>query len=79
MGNTDLPSWKNLYRRFYEDKVLGKISEDVCVNLLEKYYAEQNNLPEEVKRLEARLNAVKQDENDVDEFIKRLNKYTDVQ
>ncbi|MDE5992165.1 MAG: DUF4368 domain-containing protein, partial [Oscillospiraceae bacterium] len=28
---------------------------------------------------ESRLNSVKQDENDVDEFIKRLKKYTDVQ
>ena len=63
----------------YEDKVIGKIPEDVCVNLLEKYQAEQKQLIEEVEQLEAKLNAVKQDENDVEEFIKRLKKYTDVQ
>lgn len=32
-----------------------------------------------VESLEARVNSAKQDENDVDEFIKRLKKYTDVQ
>ena len=49
------------------------------MNLLEKYQAEQKQLSEEVEQLEAKVNAVKQDENDVEEFIKRLKKYTDVQ
>ena len=49
------------------------------MSLLEKYQAEQKSLSEDVERLEAKLNAVKQDENDVEEFIKRLKKYTDVQ
>lgn len=69
----------NLIPSIYEDKVLGKIPEDVCVNLLEKYQAERKSLSEEVAQLETKLNAVKQDENDIDEFIKRLKKYTDVQ
>lgn len=59
--------------------LFGKVPEDVCVILLEKYQAEQKVLSEEVEMLEAKINAVKQDENDVDEFIKRLKKYTDVQ
>ena len=33
----------------------------------------------EVKELEANLSAVKQDEQDAEEFIRRLRKYTDVQ
>ena len=70
---------ETLIPSIYEDKVLGKIPEDVCVNLLEKYQAEQKELSEKVENLEARLNSVKQDENDVDEFIKRLKKYTDMQ
>ncbi|MCH5206824.1 MAG: DUF4368 domain-containing protein [Oscillospiraceae bacterium] len=49
------------------------------MNLLEKYQAEQKQLTEEVEQLETKLNAVKQDEDDVEEFIKRLKRYTDVQ
>lgn len=74
-----LSELEKLIPSIYEDKVLGKIPEDVCVNLLEKYRAEQRELSEKVESLEARLNSAKQDENDVDEFIKRLKKYTDVQ
>ena len=74
-----LSELKTLIPSIYEDKVLGKIPEDVCVNLLEMYQAEQKELSEKVENLEAKLNSIKQDENDVDEFIKRLKKYTDVQ
>ncbi|MDE7360336.1 MAG: recombinase family protein [Oscillospiraceae bacterium] len=78
-GQYRLSELEKLIPSIYEDKVLGKIPEDMCVNLLEKYQAEQKTLSEEVERLEAKLNAVKQDESDVEEFIRRLKKYTDVQ
>lgn len=78
-GKYRLAELEKLIPSIYEDKVLGKIPEDVCVNLLEKYQAEQKTLSEEVEQLEAKMNAIKQDANDVDEFIKRLKKYTDVQ
>ena len=47
--------------------------------LLEKYQAEQKALSAEVEELETKLSAEKQDEQDADEFIGRLKKYTDVQ
>ncbi|MDE6727673.1 MAG: recombinase family protein, partial [Oscillospiraceae bacterium] len=78
-GQYRLSELEKLIPSIYEDKVLGKIPEDMCVNLLEKYQAEQKTLSEEVEQLEAKLNAVKQDESDVEEFIRRLKKYTDVQ
>ncbi len=78
-GKYRLAELEKLIPSIYEDKVLGKIPEEVCVSLLEKYQAEQKMLSEEVTTLEAKLNAVKQDESDIDEFIKRLKKYTDVQ
>ena len=78
-GQYRLSELEKLIPSIYEDKVLGKIPEEVCVNLLEKYRAEQKSLSEDVERLEAKLNAVKQDESDVEEFIRRLKKYTDVQ
>ncbi len=78
-GRYRLAELEKLIPSIYEDKVLGKISEDVCVNLLEKYQEEQKALSSEVDMLEAKLSAVKQDERDVEEFIRRLKKYTDVQ
>lgn len=74
-----LSELEKLIPSIYEDKVLGKISESVCIKLLEKYEAEQADLSEKIEKLEARINSAKQDENDVDEFIRRLKKYTDVQ
>ena len=78
-GKARLAELETLIPSIYEDKVLGKIPEAVCVNLLEKYQAEQRALSAEVKALEARLSAVQKDEQDVEEFIRRLKKYTDVQ
>lgn len=46
---------------------------------MKKYEVEQKDLSEKIEKLEARINSAKQDENDVDEFIRRLKKYTDVQ
>ena len=74
-----LEELKKLISSINEDKVLGKIPEEVCVNLLKKYQAEQKALSSEVEELESKLSAVKQDEEDVAEFIRRLKKYTEVQ
>ena len=70
---------ETLITSIYEDKILGKISESVCIKLIEKYEAEQTDLSEKIESLEARINSAKQDEDDVDEFIIRLKKYTDIQ
>ena len=74
-----LEELQKLIPSVYEDKVLGRIPESVCVNLLEKYQSEQKELSAEVKELEAKLSAVKQDQQDAEEFIRRLQKYIDVQ
>ena len=78
-GRYRLAELERLIPSIYEDKVLGKIPENVCVNLLEKYQEEQKALSSEVDILEEKLSAVKQDERDVEEFIRRLKKYTNVQ
>ena len=78
-GKNRLEELCKLIPSIYEDKVLGKIPEEVCVKLLEKYQTEQRTLSAEVNELEEKLSAVKKDEADVEEFIRRLKKYTDVQ
>lgn len=49
------------------------------MKLIAKYETEQKELSAEVTELEAKLSAIKQDEEDVELFIERLKKYTDVQ
>lgn len=62
----------------YEDKVLGKIPEDVCVGLLKKYQDEKVTLKATVTEIERKLSEAGKDAANVDEFIKRLKAYMDV-
>lgn len=74
-----LAELENLMQSVYEDKVMGKIPEHICVSFLEKYEAEQQELRAVIADLEERLSAEKQDREGVEEFIRRLKKYVDVQ
>ena len=67
-----------LIQSTYEDKVLKRVPENVCTRLLEKYEAERENLTTETEILQKKLNEEKQNELDVDEFIKRIKKYVDI-
>lgn len=77
-ANKRLAELAKLIPSIYEDKVIGKIPEDVCVSLLEKYQSEQKALKDEVEQINTKLSAVKQDKQDVEEYIRRLKKYADV-
>lgn len=68
-----------LIQNVYEDKIIGKIPENVCINLLEKYQDEQKNLTERVAELKISLEQKSQDERDVDEFIRRIKRYSEVE
>lgn len=68
-----------LTQSVYENMVLGKVPEDVCVKLIEKYQAENKTLQTEADAIQERLDAFNQDEQDVDEFIHRLKKYAGVE
>jgi len=59
----------------FEEKVAGKIPEDVCVKLIEKYTAEQTELKEKVESLTQALRETEQAKTDVDEFIRRIKQY----
>lgn len=64
-----------LIQSVYEDKYTGKVPEKVCISLLEKYQKEKDKLTEGLSELETRSEAQEQDENDVDEYIRRLKSY----
>ena len=61
--------------KVYEDNVNGKVPDEVCKTLLEKYQAEKTSLQAEQAELEKRMETAMQDEQDVEEFIRRLKKY----
>ena len=67
----------NLIPKIYEDKVLGKVPEDLCIDLLRKYTAEQKELNAVVAELEAKQQQTRKDEEDVEKFVSRLKKYAD--
>lgn len=66
-----------LMRSVYEDKVKGKIPEHICVDFLQQYETEQQELRKIINEIEERLATEKKDRDDVDEFIRRLKKYAD--
>lgn len=59
----------------YEDRGLGKVSEKVCIPLLEKYQTEKDALTTEFDEIDKRTQTEQQDEADVDEYIRRLKSY----
>ncbi len=72
-----LDELSNLIPKIYEDKVLRKVPEDVCIDLLQKYTAEQKELNAIVADLEAKQLQTRKDEEDVEKFVSRLKKYAD--
>lgn len=64
-----------LMQKIYEDRVLGNMPDKVCANLLEKYQQEYDELHDELAELLKRSDTMKQNEDDVDEFIRRLKSY----
>lgn len=62
----------------YEDKVVGKIPEDVCIGLLTKYTDEKVALKAEISVLERKASDTAKQHADADEFIRRLKAYMDV-
>lgn len=64
-----------LIQAAYEDKVLGKIPEAICISFIEKYSAEQNSLEAEIKELERQLSDTEATRQSADDFIRDIKKY----
>lgn len=62
----------------YEDKVSGKISEDICVGLLGKFQAEKLKLQNECSELEKRQADTTKERANVEKFISRLKAFMKV-
>ncbi len=62
----------------YEDRVKGKMPEDICIGFIQKYSEEQKRLESEIAELGARLTETENTIQSADEFIRNIKKYLEV-
>ena len=74
-----LPELDWLVQSAYEDKVLGKIPENLCVQLLNGYEAERKAKHERRRELTEQLSASRENEQSVDAWLDMVQNYYDLQ
>lgn len=62
----------------YEDRVNGKMSEDICIGFIQKYSEEQKRLEAEIAESETRLTETANTIQSADDFIRNIKKYLEV-
>lgn len=67
-----------LFKRLYEDNVLGRIPDEHYRTLSEQYISEQKTLRETIPQSEERMEKLKNSLTNVDRFIEKAKKYTDL-
>ena len=70
-----LPELDRLIQAAYEDKVLGRIPESVCINLLNQYEAERREKQERSRELMEQLAASRENEKSVDAWLDMMQDY----
>ena len=61
----------------YEDRLKGKMPEDICISFIQKYSEEQKRLETEIAELEGKLTETENTIQSADEFIRNIKKYFD--
>lgn len=74
-----LPELDRLVQSAYEDKVMGKIPENLCVQLLNGYEAERKAKQERRRELTEQLAASRENEQSVDAWLDMVQNYYDLQ
>ena len=59
----------------YEDRLKGKMPEDICIGFIQKYSEEQKKVNAEIAELEDRLTETTNTIQSADEFIRNIKKY----
>ena len=59
----------------YEDRLKGKMPEDICLGFIQKYSEEQKRLENEITDLEAKLTETENTMQGADNFIRNIKKY----
>lgn len=73
--NKRLAELDGLIESAFEDKVKGKMPEDICIKLMNRYTDEQKTLTEEIQTLNESLAENNRINSDVDEFIDKIKRY----
>jgi len=74
--NTELNA---LFKRLYEDNVLGKVTNEQFRMLSDGYNIEQRDIQEQIPKLQAEIQELKAAATNVDKFVDIAYKYTDLQ
>ena len=59
----------------YEDRLKGKMPEDICIGFIQKYSEEQKKVEAEIAELEERLTETTNTIQSADEFMRNIKKY----
>ena len=59
----------------YEDRLKGKMPEDICISFIQKYSEEQKKVEAEIAVLEERMTETTNTIQSADEFIRNIKKY----
>ena len=59
----------------YEDRLKGKMPEDICISFIQKYSDEQKILEAEITELETKLAETENTMQSADDFIRNIKKY----
>ncbi len=70
---------EKIFKRLYEDNVLGKISDEMFSNMIKSYEVEQKELKEEIALLESFISEREKQSSDTRKFVGIAKKYTDIQ
>lgn len=74
-----LAELEKLIQAAYEDKVMGRIPEGVCIQLLNKYEAERTEKLEHKKDISAKLAASRANEQSVDDWLDMMQDYAQLE
>ena len=66
-----------LMQTAYEDRVNGKMPEDICIGFIQKYSEERKRLEAEIAELETKLNEAETVRQSAEDFIQNVKKYLD--
>lgn len=58
----------------YEDRVKGKMPEEICIGFIQKYSDEQKKLETEIEESEAKITKTENTVQSADDFIRNIKK-----
>ena len=77
-GQVRISTLDKILRKLYEDRVMERISEERYYKMLSDYEAEQRSLVERTTALKQTLDAAKEQNLNIDRFLKIVRKYTEI-